>query len=247
MPLKLKVEKLEEVPEAQRALYAEDKDGGGFLLGVEGLEDTGALKRAKEHEATARKAAEARAKVLEDEKKASDEAARKAKEEAALKAGDVETIRKSGDERVAAKETEWKTKYDADIGSLSSDVTRLLIDNVATTLASQIALEGSAPVLIPHIASRLAVEVRDGQRVTVVKGADGKPSALTIDDLRKEIVGNKAFAPLLVASKASGGGAGGGGKGGGAAGAKQITREAFNALDDASRRAHVRGGGSVTD
>jgi len=246
MALKLKVEKLEDIPEALRGEYTEDKEGGGFVLGVEGLEDTGALKRAKEHEAKARKEAEARAKALEDEKKAADDKARKAAEDAAAKAGDVETIRKSGEERVAKANADWQAKYDADVGSLNSDVKRLLIDNVATTMASQIALEGSAPVLIPHIASRLDVEVRDGQRVTVVKGPDGKPSALTLDDLRKEIVGNKAFAPLLVASKGSGGGAGGS-KGGGAAGAKQLTRQAFDALDPAGKQTHIRGGGTVID
>lgn len=247
MSLKLKVEKLEDVPESLRGEYTEDKEGGGFVLGVEGLEDTAALKRAKDHEVEARKKAEKRAKELEDAQKLEAEKARKAAEDAARAAGNTEALEKSWKDKLAATETEWRTKHESEVGSLTSDVTRLLIDNVATTMASQIALEGSATVLIPHIASRLAVEVRDGQRVTVVKDKDGKSSALSLDDLKKEIVGNKAFAPLLVASKGSGGGAGGGNKGGGAAGAKQLTRAAFNAMDPGAQRAHVRGGGTVTD
>jgi hypothetical protein len=52
--------------------------------------------------------------------------------------------------------------------------------------------------------------------VTVVKDSEGKPSALTVDELKKEIMADAAFAPLIVGSKATGGGASGG-KGGGAA------------------------------
>lgn len=245
MPLKLKVEKLDDVEEAHRGLYSEDKEGG-FVLGVDGIEDTGALKRAKEHEATARKAAEAELKKLQDAaKKASDEA-RKAAEEAAAKSGDLETLRKSADERIAAARAEVESQFKPEVESLRSDVSRLLIDNVATSLASQIAIDGSAPVLIPHIASRLGVEVRDGRRVTVVKDAEGKPSALTIDDLKKEIVSNKAFAPLIVASKGSGSGANGS-KGGGAAGAKSITRATWNAMNPLEQQAHMRAKGTVSD
>jgi hypothetical protein len=43
---------------------------------------------------------------------------------------------------------------------------------------------------------------------------DGKPSALTLADLEKEFVDNKAFAPIIRASNASGGGASGGTGGG---------------------------------
>ena len=38
---------------------------------------------------------------------------------------------------------------------------------------------------------------------------DGKPSALSVEDLEKEVLSNKAFAPILRGSQASGGNASG--------------------------------------
>lgn len=244
--LKLKVEKIEDVEEAQRGFYTEDKEGGGFVLGVEGLEDTGALKRAKEHEVEQRKATEKKLKEMQDAQRLADEKARKAAEDAARAAGNIQALEdswtKKYSEALAAKDTE----YQPQIESLTADVNRLLIDNVAHSMANDLAIEGSSAVLIPHIAARLGVDMREGRRTTVVKGADGKPSALTIDELKKEIASNKAFAPLLVGSRASGGGAGGA-KGGGAAGAKNLKRADFEKLDAGSRQKHFKEGGTVTD
>jgi hypothetical protein len=103
------------------------------------------------------------------------------------------------------------------IDTLQGSITTMTVDNVASRLASDIAVPGSADLLIPHIKARLAAEQRDGQFVTVVRDAQGNPSAASIDDLRNEFTTNPAFAPVIVGSKATGGGATGGGKGGGAA------------------------------
>lgn len=84
-----------------------------------------------------------------------------------------------------------------------------MVDNVATTIANELALQGSASVLLPHVRARLAVDYVDGQPITRVLGADGKPSALTLDELKQELSANEAFAPIIAGSKASGGGAGG--------------------------------------
>lgn len=56
----------------------------------------------------------------------------------------------------------------------------------------------------------------NGEHIVRILDKDGKPSALNMDDLKKEVLGSKALAPLLSGSKASGGGANGG-QGGGAA------------------------------
>jgi len=89
------------------------------------------------------------------------------------------------------------------------------------------------------------MEIRDGVPVTVVIGQDGKPSALTIDELKSELAANPAFAPIIAASKAAGGGASGGGNGGGAA-KKAITRTQFDSLDAGARMAHIQAGGTIT-
>jgi hypothetical protein len=246
MALKLEVEKLEDVEEAQRGLYVEKEGGGGFQLAVDGMENIGALKRSTEHERVEHGKTKAELKKIKDAQAAADDKARKATEEAARASGNTEALDQSWQKKHNDAMAALKGEYEPTIQSLESDVTRLLIDNVAQSMASDLAIEGSAPALIPHISARLGVEVRDGKRVTIVKGPDGKSSALTIDELKKEIAGNKVFAPLIAGSKASGGGASGS-RGGGATGAKQITRQAFAALDAGAQRAHVRGGGTVTD
>lgn len=247
MPLQLKVEKLDDIPEAIRGEYVEDKEGGGFKLAIEGLEDTGALKRAKQHEVDEHGKTKAELKKLRDAQSARDAEAQRLKDEAAKASGNVEAVEKSWKEKLTARETELQTRYDSDVGSLTSDVKRLLVENVAQSMASEIAVEGSAVALLPHIRERLGVEVRDGKRVTVVLDAKGQTSALTIEELKKEIASNKAFAPLIAGSKASGGGANGGGKGGGAAGAKTLKRAEFDALDEVKKRAFFRDGGKLTD
>lgn len=88
-------------------------------------------------------------------------------------------------------------------------VRNLTVTSAATSLASELAVPGSSKALLPHIEHRLAMDIRDGKPVVVVRDQDGKASAQTLDDLKKEIANDPAFAPLIVGSKASGGGAGG--------------------------------------
>ena len=89
------------------------------------------------------------------------------------------------------------------------------------------------------------MEIRDGVPVTVVLGQDGKPSALTIDDLKSELTANQAFAPIIAASKAAGGGASGSGNGGGAA-KKAVTRSQFDQMNAVQRMEHLKSGGTIT-
>lgn len=151
-------------------------------------------------------------KASDHKRKEAEEAARKAAEEAARKAGDVGALEKSWQEKLATTQAE----KDAEITRLNSSLTNVLVDNVATTLANELALQGSANVLLPHVRNRLAVDYVDGKPVTRVLGPDGKPSAATIEELKAEFAANVAFAPIIAGSKASGSGAGGG-NGGGAA------------------------------
>lgn len=83
----------------------------------------------------------------------------------------------------------------------------MTVGQTATKLAAELAISGSADVLLPHIQSRLTVEIKDGAPSVRVLDLQGKPTALTIDELKQEFISNKAFAPLIAASKATGGGA----------------------------------------
>jgi hypothetical protein len=212
MALKFRIKKLEDVAEELRGLYTE-KDGEFVLTvdGLEGVEDTEALRNAKQHEKAAREKAEADLKLAKKEAADLKKALEDKEDEAHREAGNVEALDNSWKEKFE----KLKGEYEGRIEGLNGNLSKVLVDREAIRLASELAVEGSADVLLPHIRSRLAIDDRDGEPRTVVLGADGKPSALTVDELKTEISTNKAFAPIIVGSKAGGGGAtnqqGGGG------------------------------------
>lgn len=233
--LKFEVDTLEGVEPSIASLY-DKADGGKFRLKVDGMpqpEDTTGLKKKVDELLAEKKSAAQKAKEAEEQ-------ARKAAEEAARKAGDIDALDKSWNQ----KYTDALTAKDNELSGLRGTLNTLLVDNVATQLANELAVQGSAALLMPHIKGRLAVEIRDGQPKTVVIGQDGKPSALTIDELKAEFASNAAFAPVIAASKASGGGASGAnGKGGGAV--KTVTRSQFDQMDAQQRMEHVKSGGKI--
>lgn len=167
------------------------KDGEEYLLDVEGAEDTGALKRAKDREVQLRKEAEQKAKELQDKIDASADID-------ARKKGDIETLEKSWQGKLTAQ----KAESDAAIAKLSGSLTKNLVENVALQLASKIS---TAPALIlPHIRARLAADFEGDSPKTRVLDKDGKPSAMTVEELQAEFVANKDYAAIIIGSKASG-------------------------------------------
>jgi hypothetical protein len=178
---------------------------------VEGLpqpklpEDVSGLKKKVDELLAEKKADHAKRKEAE-------EAARLAAEEIARKAGDVGALEKSWQDKLASTTAD----KDAEIKRLNDSLTGVLVDSVASQLASDLAIQGSANVLLPHIRARLAVDYTDGKPVTRVLDAAGKPSAATIDELKAEFAATPAFAPIVAGTKASGGGASGAGRGGAA-------------------------------
>lgn len=204
--------------EATKALYKKQADGK-YHLDLE-EDDAAALKRAKEHEKEARIAAEkerdeARAKLQEQE-----DARRAAEEEAARKAGDVTALEKS-----------WKEKRDADVaaaerraGRAEGALKRQLVDNVAHRLAGEISTAPS--LLVEVIKKRLAVEIpadEGAEPLTRVLDVSGRPSAMSLSDLKQEIIDNPEYAAIIKASSASGGGATPQRQGGGAPTKKKLS------------------------
>jgi len=217
---------------------SDDKDGNKEVDALkaqlaEALKGIDALKAKNDELLGETKAAKAARREAEEKAKAE-------AEELARKSGDVQALEKSWADKVAKVQAD----KDAEIGTMKSQLHDLTVNAAAIKLASDLSVPGSADVLLPHIARRLAMEVQDGKPVVRVLGSDGKPSASSLDDLAKEIRGNAAFAPLIVGSQATGGGAAGS-KGGGAA-KKTITRQDFEALGHAERHAFVKDGGSIT-
>lgn len=194
MALKKKLTKAEyeKLSDALKSEYI--SDGDDYKLDLDGDEDTGALKRAKDRETQLRRDAEKKAKELEEQLAAiSDTDARKK--------GDIETLEKSWQK----KEGETKAAYDARIAKLEGHIKTSLVDTVASQIAHKIS---SAPALIlPHIKARLAADLEGDTPSTKVLDKDGKPSAFTVEDLTKELLANKDFSAIMIGSKASGGGA----------------------------------------
>ena len=117
--------------------------------------------------------------------------------------------------RYEALEKSWKEKNDklstesqAQINKLKASTEKHLRVGNARAIAAKIS---NAPELLyPHLVSRMTVDYDGDEPKLRILDAEGKPSAMTIDELSAEFVANKNYAAIMVASKASGGGAPGG-------------------------------------
>jgi hypothetical protein len=226
MALKAVLESLTGVPESLRAEYKEQD--GKFYLDIDGLDDhhgVGALVRAKGYEKeNARKANEKVTQLTSDLESVRNELEELRKN--GIPKGDVDKLEQSYKTKFAGEEKKLTDK----IASLTTKLEKHLLDEQAMKLATELAAKPEyIELLMPHIRNRMTLE---GDEHTLrVLDKDGAPSALNMDDLKKELQANKAFAAILTGSKATGGGAGGG-QGGGAA---LRNNKKFNDLNEAER------------
>jgi len=194
MALKRKIDKesFETLDENKKVFYVEK--GDHFELDMED-EDAGALIRAKEHEKEARKKVEAEAKALRERLAALEENDMR-------KRGDVEALEKSWSEKHSKAIQEAEAKAEG----IKKAVRRQLLDTQAKALASEISTVPS--LMSKAILERLDVDF-DGENGPSLRVLDqtGKPSALTLEELKGEFVANKDFASIIIGSKASGGSA----------------------------------------
>jgi len=217
MSIKYKIKNLEDVAEDQRGLYT--KKGDAYVLEIDGIPDAGEAET--RIEAMDKKIAE-----LLDEKKEEQRKRKEAEKEAGKKA--EAEARKSGD--LEALERSWKEKYekleqekDGQIKERDGWINQSTREAAAIDLANRLAIEGSSKLLLPELRARIGVDIRDGRPVPVVLDDQGKPSAMTIEELGKKVASDPAYAPIIAASKAAGGGAKGG-KGGGAVPGKELSK-----------------------
>ena len=137
-------------------------------------EDTGALKRAKEHERVARLQAEKEAKEAKD-------ALIEARRSGAASAGDIEALENSWREKLKTAEDALKSEN----AGLVRTVNKLLVVDAARKIAGEIS---TAPALMqPVIESRLKVERNGDSAIVRVLDGEGKPSALTLAELATEL------------------------------------------------------------
>jgi hypothetical protein len=214
MALKHKLETLEGLAEPVAKEYKEVVEGDKkhYILDLDGAyvsdEPIDALKNAKNYEKKARQDAEKKAKES-DTKLLSLQEEIDEMRRGNIPKGDVEKLEKSWKEKMDKAVVDRDTQIQARDKTLQ----RILVENIANKMAGEIS---AAPDLIlPHIKARLTTELNDGEYVTRVLDKDGKPSALGIEELQKEITADKRFSLIIKGSKASGGGASGDGSGGG--------------------------------
>lgn len=194
MALKRKINKttFDKLSEEIKKEYKAGSSDDEFILDTEGDEDTGALKRAKDREAQLRREAEEKLREATEKLEGLESGD-------ARKKGDIETLEKSWKKKLDDKEKELGEK----LTKAQAHIQRTLVDNVAKDIAHKIS---NAPaLLLPHIRSRIVADLDGDEPVTRVLDANGKPSALTVEDLQKEFVANKDFSAIILASKASGG------------------------------------------
>jgi hypothetical protein len=210
MALQNEVDSLEGLPEVIAKEY-EKTDSGKFRLKVEGLEDVTGLKKNRDKLLEESKAAKDRLKQLEDDLES-------IKREKAKGSGDMDSVVKSYEEKIAALKNEsaaLKNESAAQIATLQGQIGQLTAGETATKLAASLARNvkgedgkdySTVDVLEPLIRQRLRTDTREGLPVVTVLDRSGKPTALTVDELKAEFINNPAYSPLIAGSKASGAG-----------------------------------------
>jgi hypothetical protein len=212
--LKMKITKsaFDELAEEFRKEYK--LSGDDYILDLEGYEDPGELRRARDREKLEAQKEKERADKLQKERDDWND-------DKSKRRGDIDALEQSWKD----KNTKIKADADAEIAKARNQTKKLLVDNVAESIANKISI--TPKLLAPLIKQRLAVDFETDVALTRVLDSEGKPSALTLDELEKEFSTNKEFASIIRASNASGGGASGN-QGGGAS-------KAFKDMGDKER------------
>lgn len=123
-----------------------------------------------------------------------------------------EELRTSGnttelERRLTAEREQLRTTLTADVDRRTQQLSKVLVQDRAQTLARE--LSGDAwLVMLPHVQGRLVADLDSDTPACKVVAADGQPSTLSIEDLKKEFLNNPAFASIIVGVDSSGGGAG---------------------------------------
>lgn len=206
--LKLRLTTLDGLEDSIKALYAE-RDGVFLLNLADGHpEDIGPLKRALEHE---RKQSTERGQTIQQLNDTLE----------ALRKQQPSDIEKAWKNKLEAREKELAAANDMTVAHLR----KVVLEDVVARMAEDLAGKEHAELLQPHIKQRLKFQMTDEGPSVRVLDDEGKPTALTLAEFREKLVANPRYAPLIKASRASGGGVHGntGKSGGGAKSFKELT------------------------
>ena len=205
--LQYKLETLEGLDEKFHEMY-EQKDGAYFLKvsGVVPEEEVNGLKKSRDELLSEKKEQQRKAEEAEQERLRIE---REAQEELARKNGDWKALELSYQEKLQAREAELLAQQEA----LTKQVYGLTVGQQATKIAGELFKPHAQALVTQFIESRLTLD----NGVVRVLDSQGKPSAMTFDELKNELKTNPMFQDIVIVNTNSGGGAAGSGFGGGAA------------------------------
>lgn len=163
-----------------------------YKLEVDGLEDTGALTRARDRE-------KERADELADEVKTLRKENKTLTEAAGEGGADVTRLSKSHERKITTINEEHATT----LAGRDTFIKKLLINSEADKLANAISTVPS--LMVGHIEKRMTVNFEGAEPKLVLLDKDGKPApTLTVDGLKQELLTNAELKPILKGSQASG-------------------------------------------
>lgn len=205
--LQYKLETLEGLDEKFHEMY-EQKDGAYFLKvsGVVPEDDLQGLKASRDALLAEKKEQQRKAEEAEQERLRVE---REAQEELARKNGDWQALELSYQDKLQAREAELLAQQEA----LTKQVYGLTVGQQAVKIAGELFKPHAQALVTQFIESRLTLD----NGVVRVLDAQGKPSAMTFDELKNELKTNPMFQDIVIVNTNSGGGAAGSGFGGGAA------------------------------
>lgn len=226
MPLKLKVEKLDDVDENLRPMYQE-RDGA-FYLDLDGIDEHPSVAKAKSNLEAARRSERAMKAQIEKWEKlgksdeeilALIEGEEKAKNAQLEAKGQWEELKKQMNEKHQIELKKFESLVDGEkqiSAKLRGQIERYLVDAKAT--AAITAAEGEPELLLPIVKKFMKVtQGEDGEFSTSIvddKGGarvNGKGDPLTIDELLAEMRNSEKLGRAFKASGSSGGGSAPGG------------------------------------
>lgn len=201
--VKISKDQYDALSDADKFLYVEDGDKG-YKLDIDDSEVAEEMRRARDREKVRADDAERRVTDLETRLSSLEG-------DDARKRGDISAIERSWQEKLD------KQKNDSDklVTGLKTQLEKVMVDSAVDAISHEIFAKPSRDSRL--IRDRVYIDYDGETPVVRVRDKDGKASALSLEDLKKETLDNADYADILVGSKATGSGGAGGNQGGGAA------------------------------
>ena len=193
-------------------------DGDTATLKIEGENAPSAEALAKANEK--HRIAEEHRKKAEKARDEAEAASEKFREDLE-KASGKEEIAKLKEEHAAAME-KIRAEREAEKAEAKAKGDAAMIKEMSTAFANEHFIDGVTDMLAEQIGKRLNVETVNGESVIRPLDADGKPSIISIDDLKQEFLANEKYKAIIKGKAGSGGGANPSG-GGGATGYTKLS------------------------